>query len=386
MKKLLLIGLTFFAINLQSQNKIQSSVQEQYENGTWINDYGINYQYDANNNLITKTYYYWDDFNWAESAKFSYTYNVNNMVLTQIIQFVTATPGNFDDYSKTTYTYNGAGKLITIVDQSSDAGIWVNTSKSDITYNGNLIATVTSPTWNGSQWVTDQKGTPTYTGTNLTQIVTEQWDGLNWVNDSRNVMTYNASNKIINNRNEIWDGIWTEDENKSYVLATNGNRTSLIYSIDQEIEYKEDFFYDTTALMSSYAHPFKDKTGLDYISESFPHINKILNFTTSLYNSSTASYSLDSKTTYNYQSQLPLGIENFEISKITLYPNPGNSILNIKVNQHINKVNVIDLAGRTTTINALSNNSFDVSALAKGVYLIEVVVEESVFREKFIKN
>ena len=390
MKKILLISLLFFsAIYVQGQNKLESSINEYYDGAVWYMETGVNYEYDANNNLITETHFYWDETNWVANGKIIYTYNAGNKTLTRTLQSDAATPGQFTDYAKTIYTYNDAGKLITLLDQYIDTGTWVNSSKAEITYNGDLLATVARPYWNGAQWVDDERGLPTYTGTNLTQILNQWWNSAfsEWHDVNRNILTYNASNKITNDSYEELTNfvVWEPVDNTSYVYAANGNRTSEIFSSSGDIEYKDDYYYDATAQMSSFAHPFKDKTGVDYVNESFPYVNKILNYTTSYYDAASLTYELTYKTTYNYQSQL-LSKENFELNKIMLYPNPANTVVNIQMEQQIEAISVVDISGRTTAIKPLSQTSFDVSNLANGVYFIEIKTAEGVFREKFIKN
>jgi len=82
----------------------------------------------------------------------------------------------------------------------------------------------------------------------------------------------------------------------------------------------------------------------------------------------------------------PLGIELNNLNKITLYPNPTHSILNIQTDQLINTVTITDMSGRTTAVKTLSSNSVDVSHLSQGVYFIEFKTETGFFRKKFIKN
>jgi hypothetical protein len=388
MKKSLLIGLMFFsAVYVQSQNKIESSLEESYNNGVWELSSGTNYQYDTNDNLLSETRYYYDGSGWSPFYKTIYTYNANNKAATRIEQFANSLTSVFEDNYKTIYTYNGSGKLITNINQMWNGSSWVNEYKADITYNGNLFLTVTNTTWDGAQWVLDSRNTPTYTGTNLTQFLDEIWDGMQWNNDFRNNMTYNATNKITNLQSEFWTGTaWEEDETTTYTFATNGNRTSSIYTYEGQIQSKNEYNYDTASQMSNFGHPFKDKTGVDYVFESFPYINKILSSMYYDYDSDTSTYELSYRTTYNYQNQLPLDKQKFEISKIKLYPNPSNSILNIQMEQHIDALSIVDISGRSTAIKALSNKSFDVSTLANGVYFIEIATAQGVFKEKFIKN
>lgn len=85
-------------------------------------------------------------------------------------------------------------------------------------------------------------------------------------------------------------------------------------------------------------------------------------------------------------SAILLSTQSYQESKISLSPNPTNSILNIQTNETIRSVSVTDILGRTTKINNFSNNKIDVSNLSNGVYIIEVATENRVFKNKFIKE
>lgn len=82
----------------------------------------------------------------------------------------------------------------------------------------------------------------------------------------------------------------------------------------------------------------------------------------------------------------PLGIESNDLYKITIYPNPTNSILNIQMAQKINAMTIVDMTGRVAAFRTRSSNSFDISDLANGVYFVEIITQEGHFRKKFIKN
>jgi hypothetical protein len=385
MKKLLLIGLSFFATTLQSQNKIESSLQESYSNGIWEIFGGTNYQYDANNNLTTETYYSTNSSNtYIPSDKSLFVYNANNKVVTQTIQNWN-TNNQFENSYKATYTYDGTGKLITIVDQDWLGGSWVNNYKTDITYNGNLITSFISQQWVGSQYVNDSKGTISYTGTILNQILNEEWNGSQWITSYRSVLTYNGNNKIINDRLDTWTGTaWNEDQNTAYIIAANGNRTSEIFSFQGAIYDKKDYLYDAAAQISNFAHPFKDKTGVDYLARDFPYVNKILNSTRYSYNSNTSSYDLSFRTTYNYLNQLPLRTENFEIKDVFLYPNPVDDSFALSGLTKPEKVRIYSVMGQlvfegTTT----TNEKINVQNLPVGLYFLNFEDGKVL---KFIKN
>jgi len=71
---------------------------------------------------------------------------------------------------------------------------------------------------------------------------------------------------------------------------------------------------------------------------------------------------------------------------VKIFPNPTNSILNIKSIETIKSIQIIDIAGRITTVSNFENDHVDVSGLADGMYFIEIKTENGLFKEKFIKK
>jgi len=73
--------------------------------------------------------------------------------------------------------------------------------------------------------------------------------------------------------------------------------------------------------------------------------------------------------------------------EITLNPNPAQNILNIKTKETITEASVYDLLGKKVYANQISTNSFDVSSLSKGMYIIKVITkDDKTFSSKFIKE
>jgi hypothetical protein len=85
---------------------------------------------------------------------------------------------------------------------------------------------------------------------------------------------------------------------------------------------------------------------------------------------------------------MPVGVE--EISNIaSVYPNPTNSILNVKTSTEATSVSIISMDGKvvaTSAINGLTG-SVNVAELVNGVYFYEVAAADgSVVRNTFVKN
>lgn len=380
----------FLTITLQAQNKLLSSVTQYLDgNGVLQNGQGSNYEYDINNNLIAETSLsFWETSAWKITSKESYTYNASNKVTVNIYQNWNATTNKLENYDKQLNTYTNGNRTEAVFQNwNSTSSIWVNSEKQVLTFNSfNKPDSVLFYKWNGFQWVIDSRGTVTYNSNNkLISYIEEKWDGSQWVNSYKKLLSYNVNNQIITDRSASWDDFnatWKVTDQTAYVLDANGNRASETYTdvSDNTQNNKRDYTYDTSSLMSSFVHPFKDKAGLDYIFEDFPYINKVLGYTNSKYGT----------TTYNYNNTITLGTEKLEIANatITVFPNPTKDLLTIQnaSNNEIDKVIVSDVSGKTNLQQNQNTNQVDVQNLAKGMYILQAFSGKEKFTTKFIKE
>ena len=86
---------------------------------------------------------------------------------------------------------------------------------------------------------------------------------------------------------------------------------------------------------------------------------------------------------YNFQNNL--SVNEFNNIKLSITPNPANSIINIESEAFILSIKIIDIAGRIT-LPIFSNNKIDVSNLASGIYFLEAKTDSGVVTKKFIKS
>lgn len=402
--------LIVFTITLQGQNKLLSSISEYYSGTSWEKSSGYNYEYDSNNNLTVESRINWNNSNstWGNGDKTTRTYNNDNKVTQQLYQNWNTLTNTFENSEKQTYTFTN-GKITEIIGQEWLNSSWVNTNKTIITYNSsNLPETALEYKWEGSQWVTDDfRTTVTYNANNrVTSDLQEKWNGSQWVNETKTLYTYNANNKIVNQQSYKWDdlnSIWVPNVDKNeFEWDASGNKTRYIeiytYTDENKNQYnsqnisqnKYEYTFDTSSLMSSFANPFKDKTGFDYLFEDFPFVNKVLEESRFNYDANTSTYSNTGRTTYNYDSSITLSTNQPEIAieKIQVYPNPTKDFLNIQntANSHIDTVVITDIVGKTVLKNHENTKQINVQDLAKGIYLIEAFSGIEKFTSKFIKE
>lgn len=90
-----------------------------------------------------------------------------------------------------------------------------------------------------------------------------------------------------------------------------------------------------------------------------------------------------------FYTGMPLGVNEFEISGLNIYPNPTNNTWYISTkNETIQSIDVFDLMGnRVISLkpNALKNN-VDASSLAPGMYVTNITTESRTVSRKLIKQ
>lgn len=79
----------------------------------------------------------------------------------------------------------------------------------------------------------------------------------------------------------------------------------------------------------------------------------------------------------------PANIQSNESVEVNLYPNPVQNELQIDANQ-INQVNIFSLSGQL--ILSSTESKINVSSLVSGMYVVEVLTSQGVFRQSIIKN
>ncbi|MGB0868421.1 MAG: T9SS type A sorting domain-containing protein [Flavobacteriales bacterium] len=383
MKTILLSSCLLFTLILEAQNALKSSKEESFDGTNWTNTYGMDYEYDSQGNLITEISYDWISSAFELQNKTEYVYNSDNKVVESISKGWNGTQW-INEY-KSTFTYNTNGNPITLLSENWVSSGWENEFKSEITYSSNLPNELISYEWDGTQWVNESKLITTFSGTQLITQHYQNWSGTQWENDSRNTHTYNSSDKITSGVQEVWTGsAWEVDITTNYNYDGNWNCTSWI----EDASYgktKNENEIDLSEQLADYDHPFKDKTGLDYLFDIPLYINKIMTESTSDYDASSNTYNLTTKITYNYENSL-LNLEDEKplVYDVKLYPNPANDFIQIIGNYSDENIEIYNILGEKVMGNQYPiNGEIDIRTLNKGLYILNIGKHKVI---KFIKN
>lgn len=385
MKKITFLLFTLIATTFLGQDKLAFSLSEYLNGADWVNSNKTEFAYDSNKNLTEEVAFYWESSTstWMKSFVSTFTYYDDNKVF---VEYYDNYDGNtVTQKNRTANYYDANGNLNQIKNWEYDGGNWIVTLIFDITYVDGKISSAISKEWDGAlatYFYGDDSSniTLTYNANGKVSISkSDSWDVDKWVDSDRTVYTYDANNRIVVEYNQTWDGVnWITDYKSEYTYDANGNAVAEKDSyLDNDVLVVGDLetiTFDTTKLMSNYAHPFRDKTGIDFIFSADGIFNKILQRS-----------SVNYRTTYNYD-ETTAGINDFSLVNFAVYPNPATSVLNIdNSNFTIKNIEVYNVIGKK--ILTSNKNELNIENLVNGVYMVKVQDDKgTIAAKRFVKN
>lgn len=191
----------------------------------------------------------------TERGKLSLPYQVNKISSgqfqpTQIIS---------DDSSKTLYTYNQSGIVLSKLDQKLINNVWINDHRitDSLNSSGKLIV-VLYETWTINAWNNVNRVTYTYdnSGNNNGYLIENFTNGA-WNNGSRVTNTYDNSGHLLTSLHESWPvNAWANFSRQTYTYDNNGNMLNEIYELWKDnswVNYlRETYTYSASAKILTY--------------------------------------------------------------------------------------------------------------------------------------
>ena len=385
MKKITFLLFTLITTTFLGQDKLTSSLSEYYNGTDWVNSNRTDFEYDSNKNLTKEVEFYWDSSTstWIKSSESTYTYPNNNKVFLEYYNSYSG--GSLTQENRTANYYDTNGNLYQIKDWENNGGNWIVQYVFDIAYVNGKISSAISKEWDGAlaeYFYGDDSSniTLTYNANGKVSISkSDSWEVDEWVTSDRTVYTYDANDRITVEDGQTWDGAnWVTDYKSEYTYDTNGNAVIEKDSyLDDNVLIEGDeetITFDTSKLMSNYAHPFRDKTGIDFIFSADGIFNKILQRSSTNY-----------RTTYNY-NEATAGTRDFSLVNFAIYPNPATSVLHIdNSNFTIKNVEVYNVLGKK--IITSNKNQLNIENLVNGVYVLKIQDDKgNMATKRFVKK
>ncbi|MCB0456046.1 MAG: T9SS type A sorting domain-containing protein, partial [Aequorivita sp.] len=186
-----------------------------------------------------------------------------------------------------------------------------------------------------------------------------------WVTDGTEAGTYMV--KDINTTTQNYGGSFPDNftvyNNKLYFTAADGNSTHLWVTDGTEagtVKIAPATYEEPTSV--NYLFLFEDE--LFFMAQYQTSVGKEL-------------YKLDATT---------MGVADYSLEKINIYPNPVKDVLHILDNNlNTQIISIISTTGQVVQ-KIFNQNQVDVSSLSPGIYYAKIETNENIVVKKFIKK
>ena len=203
---------------LNSNSTVNFSITQSWDKdmGMWVNLYKMIYTYDASKNVLTQKTQMDMGAGWADFTMTTNTYNANGQLIKSLGQAMDLLTMQMKDANQTTYSYNADGTENQSVSQewNSTSAAWKNSMRSTNTYNASKKLTlVLTEDFTADVWVNDTKSILSYNTNGLvSEALYQDWDATAaaWVDTDKDIFTYNANGSV----NQMTVMEWKKDQSK----------------------------------------------------------------------------------------------------------------------------------------------------------------------------
>ena len=390
-----------------SDGTIQQTIGQLWAGGSWQNATRSTFTYTSFIKIATIATDSWSGSSWIASTFSTYKYDASNYLIQDSTGLVI---GNLP-VSKNIYTNNANGSPSQIVNQQVSFPFFKlkDFSRTSITYyNGDPIKPLTNKfeLADGSNWVNSDSTTYTYDGSGkVTYSIEQTWDKASsiWVNDSKNTYNYNGDNTISIVYTQNWNGTaWIDYERSTYTYTTNCLLPLTLLNFNAVKQNNKVQLSWKTANEVNTSH-FNIQRSTNVVN--FTTIGKVNAAGTSLQSSygfaDDVSQLKTNKVYYRLQQEDKDGkitLSNIVVVSITagntqfaMLPNPAKNYFTIIPDGNIDlsnaTINISSFTGKLVLSKKLSTNSqqrVDISALAKGMYMVNIITNSTIQTQKLI--
>ena len=220
---------------------ITSLLSQEWNSGsnTWDNVLRISYTYNASSKPITSLFETWTGTAWQNSTRQTITYDANGYAATLLSETWNTTSGSWINSTLITNINNSDGTIMQSVLQNWNivTSAWDNFSRSTYSYNSDkTIHQTVSETWSTTlaAWQNALRITYTYTASgNVFTQLTESWLVNAWVNSTLNTSTYDGNNYLINLLFQSWNIVTSSWDNTLQQNYTNNGDGTVHQVISQ---------------------------------------------------------------------------------------------------------------------------------------------------------
>jgi hypothetical protein len=226
----------FITTNTISANStIAESLSQSWDSDQkiWVDASKETFTYDANKNMLTRTYNINMGTSWIGFSSTTYEYNASNQLIKETDKSLDYMSMTLVTSGQTTYTYNADGTENQTIDQRWDktTSAWVNSYRNTYTYSSKKVISYLEETYQGSAWINYYKTTFTWNGDKYVETQDYKWNTTSnaWDNKYKSIVTYTGSN-ISQILTQVWDtntSAWVSDSRMTFTPVTGIEQTVL---------------------------------------------------------------------------------------------------------------------------------------------------------------
>ncbi|WP_335976451.1 T9SS type A sorting domain-containing protein [Gaetbulibacter jejuensis] len=346
----------------------------------------------------------WNGGSWLHFSNIEYTFNENCMptlVESQVLDFGS---GLFVDSSRLTITYNGNNEPLENINElwNVESNSWENELRTTYIYNSENLTTTQNYEWQNEAWVLVEVIIEEYDTQAMTyEVIYQDYVSATdtYVNTGRNVIQYNNFERIDNILYYDWDIVeddWVHRSRQTYVYDTSQLATQSTLEDWEGEQWVNDvlevFTYDANHFLIEILKSDWNTASSSYETNSRELItndeegNPIEMITQSYLFGSWVNSTRDRRT---YPDCLTLSDEEVAFEEINIYPIPATDELTIEnTTQQDFALQLFDINGKLIKAEQLLNyrNNLDVSSLNSGVYILKLSNQSGVYTKRIIKQ
>ena len=215
-----------------------------------------------------------------------------------------------------------------------------------------------------------QRGSYSYNSlgqlTELLETQNDLWGGTGWSNSAKTTWEYNELGQCTCVNYYYWYYTsWSLSQSDVYEFDEAGNTTSVCIYSSSIIADRKTYAYDYDTPIEEVIMP-SDPEG-DYSWETFA--NRPLAYA---WETADANGNLVYICDYNFGYCEVQGVNNLisDLQEMLIFPNPTNGVVRIS-QKNVEKVEVLDMNGRTVLQQEQNCNTIDLSNLSSGLYIMK---------------
>ncbi len=350
-----------------------------YENNNFVEQDVYEYKYDKNNRLQERIHWLKSGLSFNITGKDSFGFDNTGNLLYQ--SYLSKNSNDFETENEIVYTYTANGLLTSTahIFKNDTTLILDTTEMYHYSYTANdELSIETKRIFNGTELVNNRMKIYNYTGNLLSEIVEYKWDTLNNTFDTAHkyeLLYSSATFPFSVTEYLYYNHSWEELLKYENYYNANDNLDSVMFFINNGsgLERNSITYYKRNS--EDLVETYQFKSIWDDNDSTWKSDNG--DFILNMYYDT-----LQVDTTINITNIV-------SDNAITIYPNPTNTVINIRVaNSNLNAIHIYDNSGRIiqqiTMHQKTNNTTLDLSNLSDGLYNIMIATEKQTTIKKVI--